>query len=100
VTGKNVPENRNSGMITNRCSMANEVSFSRVMAQASMGAAKARAVSTQAGSAATTQAELTAPNAAITARKMAEFISTRIVTNSRCPRNRSAGRSDVAAAAW
>ena len=41
-----------------------------------------------------------APKAAIATMKIALFIASRIVVNSRWPWNRSAGRSGEAAAAW
>jgi hypothetical protein len=44
-------------------------------------AAKARPVSTPAGTQATAQAECTAPNAAMIARKISMFIVSRIVVN-------------------
>ena len=62
---------------------ANEESLSRVMANASMGAAKASPVSTQTGMASTTQADWTAPNADITIRKIVLFMASRMVVNSR-----------------
>src|SRR5579859_3702897 len=100
VTGKNVPENRNSGMIPNLNSIANDVSFVHVNVYASIGAPNASPVSTAAGSAAAAQADWTAPNAAITARNTAEFMVSRSVVQSRWPWNRSAGRSGDAIAAW
>ena len=79
--------------------MANDVSFMTVIAHASIGVANASPVSTATGSAASTQGDFTAPKAAITAMKTAQFITSRIVVNSRCPWNRSAGRSGVDTAA-
>ena len=44
-------------------------------------------------------ADRAAPNAAITARNTPQFMVSRRMTNSRWPRNTSAGRSGLAAAA-
>jgi hypothetical protein len=54
LTGKNVPEKRNIGMITNRNSAANAASPSRVAENAAMGTPNAMPVSTAAGSASST----------------------------------------------
>ena len=100
MIGKNVPENRNSGIMTNRKIMVNEVSLVRVTAHASIGVANASPVSTATGSAAIIHAERTAPNAAATARKIAQFMASRKVTNSTWPWKMSTGRSGEATAAW
>ena len=65
-----MPENRNSGTITKRKIMANDMSVVRVTDHASVAGANASPVSTAAGSVSITNGELTAPNAAITARKI------------------------------
>ena len=100
MTGKKVPENRNSGISTNLYTTAKPLSLFRVIAHASTGAANARPVSSPAGNAKTTAGERAAPKAAITARKIPQFISSRMVTNSWCPWNTSPGRSGEATAAW
>src|SRR5262244_2338353 len=87
-----MPENRNSGIMPNRKITANEVSLARVTAHASIGAVNATPVRTATGSVASAQGDCTAPSTAATARKMAQFMASRSVTNSRCPWNRSAGR--------
>jgi hypothetical protein len=99
VIGKNVPENRNSGIMKNRKIMVNEVSLVRVTAHASMGSRsqpgehrhRQRRDHPRGG---------TAPNAAATARKIAQFMASRNVTNSTWPWKMSAGRSGEATAAW
>src|SRR6266853_1934356 len=96
VTGKNVPENRNSGIIPKRYTTASEVSLVRV----TVHAVKARPVSTATGRAAMASGEVIAPNAAATARNTAEVMASFSATNSRCPWNRSAGRSGDDTAAW
>ena len=85
MTGKNVPENRNNGIIPNRNTRANDVSLDTVIAHVSIGAAKASPVSTATGTAASTHGDVMAPNAAMTTRKMAEFMASRMIVNSRCP---------------
>src|SRR5262249_59448980 len=95
-----MPENRNSGIMPNRKITANEVSLARVTAHASIGAVNATPVRTATGSVASAQGDCTAPSTAATARKMAQFMASRSVTNSTWPWNRSAGRSGGAAAAW
>ena len=72
----------------------------RVTVHASIGAVNARPVSTATGSAAMASGERIAPNAAATARKTAEVMASFSATNSRCPRNRSHGRSGEDTAAW
>ena len=94
-----MPENRNSGTITKRISTLKLVSVLRVTDQAISAGAKASPVSTATGRASTTSGERTAPNAAITARKIPQFMVSRSVANIRWPRNTSAGRSGLAAAA-
>ncbi len=58
VIGKNVPENRNSGVITNRNRAAKLTSLRWVAANAMMGAANARPVRTAAGSIAIPRTEV------------------------------------------
>ena len=70
-----------------------------MIAHASIGAANASPVSTATGRAASTQGDSAAPKATITTMNTAQFITSRIVVNSRCPWNRSAGRSGVDTAA-
>ena len=84
----------------NRKIMVNEVSLVRVTAHASIGVANASPVSTPTGSAAIIHRERTAPNAAATARKIAQFMASRKVTNSTWPWKMSTGRSGEATAAW
>ena len=71
----------------------------RVTAHASIGVAKASPVSTATGSVSRVSGEWTAPNAAATARKIAQFMVSRRVQNRMCPWKMSAGRSGEAAAA-
>jgi hypothetical protein len=94
-----VPENRNSGTITNRISTAKLVSRVRVTDHAISAGANASPVSTDTGRARMTRADRAAPNAAMTARKIPQFMISRSVTNIRWPRNTSRGRSGLAAAA-
>jgi hypothetical protein len=78
-----VPENRNSGITPNRYTTASEVSRLRVTVQASMGAVKASPVSTATGSAAMASGEVSAPNAAATARNTLHVMVSLSATNSR-----------------
>ena len=61
---------------------ANEVSLVRVIAHASITALNVIPVSTATGRAASAQRECTAPSAAATARKIAQFMVSRSATNS------------------
>ena len=72
----------------------------RVTVHASIGAVNARPVSTATGRAAMAIGERIAPNAAATARNTAEVMVSFSPTNSRCPWNRSRGRSGEDTAAW
>src|SRR5579863_3738420 len=98
--GKNVAENRNNGIMPNRKITANEVSLFWVIAHASMIALNVTPVSTATGRAARAQKECTAPSAAATARKIAQFMVSRSATNSMWPWKMSAGRSGEEVAAW
>ena len=99
--GKKVAENRNSGIMPNRKITANEVSLVRVIAHASITALNVIPVSTATGrDASAPQGDCTAPSAAATARKIAQFMVSRSATNSMWPWKMSAGRSGDAVAAW
>ena len=65
-TGKNVPENRNSGVIPNRKIAANRSGVRWVAENAAIGAANASPVRTATGIASTTSGDSAAPNRTMT----------------------------------
>ena len=79
-TGKNVPENRNSGVTTKRYRMLKPPSVSCVAVNAKIGTAKAIPVRTVIGRASITHHELNDPNSAATPMKMAVAPVTCIAT--------------------
>ena len=77
MTGKNVPENRNNGIIPNRNTRANDVSLVHGDRPRLDRRRKGKPGQHRDRHAASTHGVVMAPNAAITARKMAEFMASR-----------------------
>jgi hypothetical protein len=98
--GKNVPENRNIGMIRSRKISGNGLSLSWAAEYAASGAAIASAPYAAAGAASTPQGDTTAPRAAATTTNRVALISARTDTHVTNPSYTSRGVSGVAAAAW
>src|SRR5439155_3231845 len=99
-TGKNVPENRNSGMMPIRRITGNRASVSCVAENAVSGAANAVAQSAAAGIAKIPHGEITAPRIAATIRKIDAPTADRTVVQATTPAYTSAGRTGVATMAW
>ena len=89
-TGKNVPENRNSGVMTNRNRALNLIGVFWVAENAAIGAAKAMPVSTAAGMASTMSGDSAAPNATMTS------VKTVAISVSRIGDEREVAQRDVA----
>src|SRR5205085_6191548 len=99
-TGKNVPENRNSGMTTMRMITGNWNSLSWVAVKAVIGAAKAAAHSPAAGTAAIAHGDETAPRAVAIKTKAAAPMLALVVVATTTPSYTSAGPTGVATIAW
>src|SRR5205823_3555088 len=84
-TGKNVPENRKSGMMPMRRTTGNRASVSCVAENAVSGAAKAVAQSAAAGMAKIPHGEITAPRIAATIRKIDAPTADRTVVQATTP---------------
>jgi hypothetical protein len=97
--GKNVPENRKSGVITKRNRTLNALSRFCVALNAKIGHANAMPVSTAAGSASSAPVGLMAPKATMTATNAAAEIVRRMALQPRSPRTRSRTPSGVASIA-
>ena len=99
-TGKNVPENKNSGRIPSRMIIGNAKSVSCVTENAASGAQNAAAVSPATGIASTPQADGIAPSTAATARNTVAPNMARIAFQITKPPNTSRACSGVATMPW
>src|SRR6266852_2949368 len=98
--GKNVPENRKSGVIPKRKSALNLSGLRCVAAKAAIGVEKARPVRTADGIARRISGEAAAPNSAITIVKLAAIAVSRIAIHVTLPMTMSRGEIGVAYIAW
>src|SRR5258705_7498827 len=96
VIGKNVPENRNSGVIPKRKIAANLLGVFCVAENAAIGVAKAIPVRTAAGMASTMSGDSAAPKATITIVKIVQIMVSRATIQAILPRAMSRGVIGVA----
>src|SRR3954466_804612 len=100
LIGKNVPENRNIGVMPNRKIVVNRFGVFWVAENAAIGPANARPVSTAAGIAKTMSGDSAAPKSTMTSVKIAQIIVSRAVIHARLPSAMSRGVMGVAYIPW
>src|SRR5258705_5238442 len=100
LIGKNVPENRKSGVIPNRKIVEKRFGVFCVAAYAAIGPANAIPVRTAAGIARTIVGDAAAPNRTMTIVKMVEISVSRAAIQARLPNAMSRGEIGVAYIAW
>src|SRR6476620_7455970 len=100
LIGKNVPENRNSGVIPNRKIVAKRFGVFCVAANAAIGQANAIPVRTAAGIASTMVGDSAAPNRMMTIVKIVQISVSRATIQARLPNAMSRGEIGVAYIAW
>ena len=98
--GKNVPENRNSGVIPKRNTALNFSGVRWVAENAAIGAANAMPVRTAAGIPRTISGDAAAPKSAMTIVKIDAMIVSRRAIQTRLPTTMSRGEIGVAYIAW
>ena len=98
--GKNVPENRKSGVMMKRKIVENRSGVFCVAANAAIGPAKAIPVRTAAGMANTISGDSAAPNTTMTIVKIVQTRVSRATIQTRLPRAMSRGEIGVAYIEW
>src|SRR3954454_8025000 len=100
LIGKNVPENRNIGVMPNRKIVVNRFGVFCVAENAAIGPANASPVRTAAGIANTMSGDSAAPKRTMTSVKIEQIIVSRAVIQARLPRAMSRGVIGVAYIPW
>ena len=100
LIGKNVPENRKSGVIPKRKIAANLLGVFWVAEKAAIGVANAIPVKTAAGMASTINGDSAAPNRTMTSVKIEQMSVSRAIIQAMFPSAMSRGEIGVAYMAW